>query len=195
MVGDGFRELHSEPVRRAQLLARAMRPLRRRQFASFGHDAIVDRPIWLYGAHHMTVGDSSMILRNAWLAVEKEAWRRPAPVLRIGFNVAIRPFCTISAAESITIEDHVVFGAMVTVIDSNHTWDGGHPSVLYNPIDTAPVRIGEGTWVADRAAILAGADIGRQCIIGANSVVRDTIPDYSVAVGSPARVVGTTKRD
>jgi acetyltransferase-like isoleucine patch superfamily enzyme len=80
------------------------------------------------------------------------------------------------------------------VIDSNHTWTTGHPSVLYNPIETAPVRIGEGTWVADRAAILAGADIGRQCIIGANSVVRDTIPDFSVAVGSPARVVGTTIR-
>src|SRR3954447_24502998 len=184
MVGDGFRQLSAEPVKRARLLAQAMRPLRRRQFASFGRDTIVDRPIWLYGAHHMTIGASSMILRGAWLAVEKQAWARPEPVVRIGFNVGIRPFCTISAAESITIEDHVVFGAMVTVIDSNHTWAGGHPSVLYNPIETAPVRIGEGTWVAARAAILAGADIGRQCIIGANSVVRDTIPDYSVAVGS-----------
>jgi lipopolysaccharide O-acetyltransferase len=194
MLGDGFRQLSTEPVKRARLLAQVMRPVRQRQFASFGRDTIVDRPVWLYGAHQMAIGDSSMILRGAWLAVEKEAWRRPGPVVRIGFNVGIRPFCTISAAESITIEDHVVFGAMVTVIDSNHTWDGGHPSVLYNPIETAPVRIGEGTWVADRAAILAGADIGRQCIIGANSVVRGEIPDYSVAVGSPARVVGTTKR-
>ena len=38
--------------------------------------------------------------------------------------------------------------------------------------------------------MLRGADIGRCCIIGANSVVKGTIPDYSIAVGAPARVVG-----
>ena len=41
--------------------------------------------------------------------------------------------------------------------------------------------------------MLRGADIGRCCIIGANSVVRGEIPDYSIAVGAPARVVGSTR--
>jgi acetyltransferase-like isoleucine patch superfamily enzyme len=61
---------------------------------------------------------------------------------------------------------------------------------MHNPLETSPIRIGRGTWIAERVAVLRGADIGRCCIIGANSVVKGTIPDYSIAVGSPARVVG-----
>jgi acetyltransferase-like isoleucine patch superfamily enzyme len=61
-------------------------------------------------------------------------------------------------------------------------------------LETSPVRIGEGTWIGDRVAVLRGANIGKQCVIGTNSVVRGTIPDYSIAVGAPAKVVGSTKR-
>jgi acetyltransferase-like isoleucine patch superfamily enzyme len=68
----------------------------------------------------------------------------------------------------------------------------GVDNVLYNPLETAPVRVGKGTWIGERCAILRGADIGRHCIIGANSVVTGRIPDHSVAVGAPARVVRQT---
>jgi acetyltransferase-like isoleucine patch superfamily enzyme len=61
---------------------------------------------------------------------------------------------------------------------------------MHNSLDTTPIRIGRGTWVAERVSVLRGADIGECCIIGANSVVRGQIPPYSIAVGSPARVVG-----
>ena len=50
--------------------------------------------------------------------------------------------------------------------------------------------IGRGTWLAERVAVLRGSSIGRCCIVGANSVVRGELPDYSIAVGAPARVVG-----
>ena len=56
----------------------------------------------------------------------------------------------------------------------------------------APVRIGRGSWIGDHATVLRGSTIGEFCMIGANSVVRGDIPDRSVAVGSPARVVGRT---
>jgi acetyltransferase-like isoleucine patch superfamily enzyme len=64
---------------------------------------------------------------------------------------------------------------------------------MHNPVVTGPISVGEGTWIGERCAILRGADIGRCCIIGANSVVRGEIPDYSIAVGAPARVVGSTR--
>ena len=53
-----------------------------------------------------------------------------------------------------------------------------------------PVHIGEGTWVGTKAVILG--DVGRFCVIGAGAVVTTSIPDYSIAVGVPARVVGST---
>ena len=97
-------------------------------------------------------------------------------MLRIGSGVGIRPYCTISAAESIVIEDHVVLSAFSTVIDSDHTFVKGEPSVMRGPLATSPIRIGRGTWIGERVAVLRGSDIGERCIIGANSVVRGPDP-------------------
>jgi acetyltransferase-like isoleucine patch superfamily enzyme len=130
------------------------------------------------------------VLQGTWLSVEQPAWDKPAPALSIGNRVGIRPYCMISAAEHIEIEDDVIIAAFSSVIDSDHTFAAGRPNVMHNPLATSPIRIGRGTWIAERVAVLRGADIGRCCIIGANSVVKGTIPDYSIAVGSPARVVG-----
>jgi acetyltransferase-like isoleucine patch superfamily enzyme len=128
-----------------------------------------------------------------WLAVERQAWDLPVPVVRIGDRVAIRPYCTISAAQSIVIEDDVVIAAFTTLIDSDHTWRDGYPNVLHNPLETAPVRVGQGSWIGERVGVLRGSTVGRFCVIGSNSVVRGSIPDFSVAVGAPARVVGRTR--
>ena len=67
----------------------------------------------------------------------------------------------------------------------------GNP--IWYPQVTAPTRIGRGTWLGERVTVLRGSDVGHHCIVGAHSVVRGTIPDYSVAVGAPARVVGSTR--
>ena len=76
--------------------------------------------------------------------------------------------------------------------DSDHTL-GPRGNAIWYPAVTAPVRIGRGTWLGERVAVLRGADIGAHCIVGANSVVKGRIPDYSIAVGAPARVVGSTR--
>jgi lipopolysaccharide O-acetyltransferase len=170
-----------------------MRPYRRRQFHTFGAGSILHKPAWVYGASHIAIGERVLLLEGIWLAAERIGWSQPEPTLRLADGVAVRPFCTISAAESVTLEANVVLSAYTSVVDSEHTWRGGHPNSAWNPLDTAPIRIGEGTLVGAGAAVLAGADIGRFCIIGANAVVKGTIPDFSVAVGAPARVVGSTK--
>jgi acetyltransferase-like isoleucine patch superfamily enzyme len=179
-------------MKRVALRGRLMRPYRRRRFHSFGERSIVHRPEWVYGPHQMSLGNGVLVLSHAWLAVEESAWELPAPVMRLGDNVGVRPFCTISAAESVVIEDNVVISAFTTVTDSDHTWRGEGESVLWNPLETTPVRIGQGSWIGERVAVLRGSNIGRSCVIGANSVVRGEIPDYSIAVGAPARVVGST---
>ena len=54
-----------------------------------------------------------------------------------------------------------------------------------------PVHIGKYTFIAGGCYILPGVTIGKGCVIGVNSVVTKDIPDYSIAVGSPARVIGS----
>lgn len=180
-------------MRRVRLEADLLRPLRRRQFGAFGEHSIVHRPDWVYGGRHIAVGDNVLVLHRSWLAVERQAWGATEPVISIGDFTAIRPHVTLTAAERIEIGPHVVIAAFTTLVDSDHTWDGGQRSVLYNPVTTAPIRVGEGTWIGERVAVLRGSDIGPFCIIASNSVVRGEIPPYSVAAGIPAKVVGSTR--
>ena len=50
------------------------------------------------------------------------------------------------------------------------------------------VIIGENSWIGENVSIV-GAKIGKHCVIGANSFVNKDIPDYSIAVGTPAKVI------
>lgn len=178
-----------------RLRARLLRPHRRLRFHRFGRHSVVHRPAWIYGPHQIEIGERVLVLHGAWLSVERPAWELEAPVLRIGDGVGCRPNCTISATESVVIEDDVIMAAGCSVVDSDHTIGGPSDNVLLNPMVSSPIRIGRGTWLGDRVSVLRGSDVGCFCMIGANSVVRGSIPDYSVAVGSPARVVGSTRRD
>ena len=55
-----------------------------------------------------------------------------------------------------------------------------------------PVRIGAYSFIAGGCYIMPGVTIGKGCVIGVNSVVTKNVPDYSIVVGSPARIVGST---
>jgi acetyltransferase-like isoleucine patch superfamily enzyme len=179
-----------EPVYRAAVRAGLMRPYRLHQFERFGHHSIVHKPTWLYGTHKIALGDRVVILPGAWLAAERLTWDHADPSIVIGDGTVIRSWATISASIRIEIGDDVVFGAQCSVVDCDHTWRAGNPSVLHNPVVAAPIRIGNGTWLGDRVTVLRGSTIGARCAIGANSVVRGEVPDGSIAVGTPARVVG-----
>lgn len=181
------------PFARVKARNKLLEPLRRYQFHSFGANSVIDRPIWLLGTHRIAIGANVTVMRHGWLAVERPGWKRDAPVLELGDHVGIRTGCTLSAAESIRVEDHVGMGAYVTIIDSQHTWREGDPNPLNGRLKTAPVRIGRGTWLADRATVAAGADIGEQCAIGPNTTVTGKVPDYSIVLGNPGRVVGSTR--
>jgi acetyltransferase-like isoleucine patch superfamily enzyme len=50
------------------------------------------------------------------------------------------------------------------------------------------VRIGSGAWLGENVCVI-GANVGRNSVVGANSVVMSDIPDFCVAVGAPARVI------
>ena len=78
-----------------------------------------------------------LILHGAWLSVETPAWNLPTPVLRIGDRVGIRPYCSISASESIVLEDDVILAAYSTVIDSDHTFKDGWPNVALEDVGAA----------------------------------------------------------
>lgn len=77
----------------------------------------------------------------------------------------------------ITDCDHEYRNISVPVIDQGITQKG------------QTVSIGHGSYIGINAVIVGNVKIGKHCVIGANSVVTHNVPDYSVAVGSPAKVI------
>lgn len=128
-----------------------------------------------------------------------EAWKtyngiHYDPEIVIGKNIHMGINCHITAIESVVIGDDVLLGSNVLVSDNNHgcfKTDYAIPPVNRRLHSKGPVHIGNNCWLGDNVAVLSGVSIGEGCIIGANSVVTCDIPPYSVAVGSPARVVNS----
>lgn len=112
------------------------------------------------------------------------------PLITIGNNVQVTASLQMYAMKEIVIGDNVLFAANVFISDGFHG---------YNRIDIPykdqamsnlePVVIGEGCWIGQNVVIMPGVTIGKFAIIGANSVVNKEIPEYSIAVGNPARVI------
>lgn len=167
-----------------------MHPYWRMRLHSFGERSVLHRPAWIRGAHQIAVGRDCVLLRPQ-LSVSELAWDRPEPALRIGDRVMMRPFSSISVTEAVVIEDDVSIASFAMVSDR-----GPSLGAADDPGEGGPrqsIRIGRGTALAERVAVLPGSRIGSHCFISENSVVEGEIPDYSIATGLPARVVGRTR--
>lgn len=112
------------------------------------------------------------------------------PQVELGKNVYIGAFCNIGWAK---IEDYVLLGSNVHIISGKHVHDFDRtdiPIALQGGSRTQ-VTVGYGAWVGNGAILMA--DVGAECVIGAGSVVVQPVPAWSIAVGSPARVVGSRR--
>ena len=112
------------------------------------------------------------------------------PALRIGDNVQVTASLQVYAMKEIIIEDNVLFAANVFISDGFHGYN--RIDIPYKDqamFNLEPVIIGEGCWIGQNVVIMPGVTIGKFAIIGANSVVTKQIPEYSIAVGNPARVI------
>ena len=104
----------------------------------------------------------------------------------LGKHVTANRNLTIYCADSVEIEDNVMMGSDILITDNDHGMEVIDDFFWQQPLKTAPVKIGQGSWICDKCTIIKGARIGKKCIIGANSLVNSYIPDYTIAVGTPA---------
>ncbi len=103
--------------------------------------------------------------------------------MRIGKGVFINSGLLAMARGGITIEDGAQIAANVQLLSNTH--DPYDLSVL----TCKPVHIGAHAWIGAGATILPGVRIGRHAIVGAAAVVTKDVPDYAVAVGTPAQII------
>ncbi|PAM94248.1 acetyltransferase [Flavobacterium sp. IR1] len=116
-------------------------------------------------------------------------------ILIFGKNVEINDYVHIAAGERITIGDNVLIASKVFISDINHGSykQGKSDNPLSIPkerkLSTDPIIVKDNAWIGEGVCIMSGVTIGLGSIIGALSVVTKDIPDYSIAVGSPAKVI------
>ena len=87
------------------------------------------------------------------------------------------------------IEDDVLLAQQVIVSALNHNFEDVTRPIRVQHVNTKPVRICDGAWIGAHAIILPGVTVGRNSVVAAGSVVTRDVPDFSVVVGNPARVV------
>ena len=110
-------------------------------------------------------------------------------------NVQINDYVHISAMERVTIGDNVLMASHIYISDNSHGFYKGSkqtsPSIppIKRHYYIAPVSIGKNVWIGEGVVIMPGVEIGEGSIIGANSTVTKSIPNYSIAVGQPAKII------
>ena len=111
--------------------------------------------------------------------------------LCFGKNCKLGDNVHIVATQKVSVGDNLLSASHVFISDTNHGDGTDNPLTPPDerPLTADPVTIGNNVWLGEGVAVLPGAVIGDGCIIGAHAVVKGTIPPYTVAVGSPARVV------
>jgi acetyltransferase-like isoleucine patch superfamily enzyme len=109
--------------------------------------------------------------------------------LRIGDKVVFARDVTVNCYLDIEIGASTLIADWTYICDFDHKIEDLGLPIKDQGLVKSPVRIGPDCWLATKVTVLRGADIGRGAVIGANSVARGNIPDYSVAAGIPAVVV------
>lgn len=158
------------------------------KFGQFGRGSRLRLPLQIMGSRNIYIDSDVNIGVGVWLAAVPELNSVEAR-LDIGRNTAIGNYNHIYCTKSIVIEESVLIADKVYIADNQHNFTDVNVPILSQGIKQLPeVVIGSGSWIGENVCII-GCSIGKNCVIGANSVVTRDIPDFSVAVGSPARVI------
>ena len=157
-------------------------------------DIRVYSPLSIKGLKYVSIGKNFKIdvggIIEAWDSHNEVKY---SPTIIIGDNVSLGKNCHIGCINEIRIDDNVLIGSNVLIIDHNHGLkdfsDISIPPNNRRLSSSGPIHIKKNVWIGEKVSILAGVTIGENTIIGANSVVTSDIPQNCVACGVPARVI------
>lgn len=109
--------------------------------------------------------------------------------LRIGDKVVFGRNNTVNCYLDVEIGAATIVADWVYVTDFDHRIGDVTIPIKDQGIVKTPVRIGPDCWLGAKVSVLRGTRVGRGSVLGAHAVVRGDIPEFSIAVGAPARVV------
>lgn len=161
------------------------------QFRSLGKRTVIYDPMMITHPEYIALGDQILIRDGVRLEVIRDRSNR-VPELSIGSNTGIEQNVHIVCHSRIRIGAGVAIAARCAIVDVSHDFrsiDSNLRIALRIVDENSFVEIGDGAFLGYGAVILPNVRIGRNAVIGANSVVNRDVPDFGVAAGVPATLL------
>ncbi len=159
-------------------------------FKTFGDNSNIIKPSRIVGSKYIEIGNNVNLYHGLRLeAVDKWNGVKFTPSIIFADNVGVQQNCHITCAVSVTVGKYTSILPCVMITDITHQYKDITVPPGYSDIVVSPVSIGEYCMIGFGSAIMPGVHIGNNCIVGANSVVTHDLPDGSVAIGNPARII------
>lgn len=153
-----------------------------------GKNSVIVSADSVQGIYNISLGNNVFIASGSVLAAVSLG-KNTSPRLSIGDRCTLGRNNHIYSTGDIFLEEGVLTAGNVYISDNQHQYTNTKMFIMDQPVQQLRhVRIGAGSWLGQNVSVI-GASVGKGCVIGAGSVVLDDVPDYCVAVGTPARVI------
>ena len=146
----------------------------------------------LYSTKGVYFGSNVTIREFGWIQLTS-SFDNPGSYIEIGDSTYIGPRSYIGAGGSIVIGKNCQLGANVSLIGESHLYSN-QEAIYKQSTSRRGITIGDDCWFGNNVVVLDGVSIGNGCVVGASAVVTKSLPDNSVAVGVPARVISNRKK-
>jgi acetyltransferase-like isoleucine patch superfamily enzyme len=144
-------------------------------------------------AHRIKLGNSVLIMKDATIEVAAPPGHNGEPIIVVDDNAQIGYRCFVSGKNCIHIERDVIMAQSVLITDHGCGYeDGTRPIGEQGDTAGGRIRIGQGSWIGQGAAIVCTRGelvLGRNCVVGAKALVTRSFPPHSVIFGNPAQVI------
>jgi acetyltransferase-like isoleucine patch superfamily enzyme len=132
----------------------------------------------------LELGEGVLFEPGVWITAPAQAR------VRIGAGTFLNRNVMVAAHELVEIGAHCMLANGCFVSDANHRFDDPAMPVTWQGFESkGPTRIADNCWLGAGVVVTSGVTIGERCVIGANSVVTGDIEPFSIAAGTPARVL------
>ncbi len=129
---------------------------------------------------------------NVTIRPDSNFWVAAGSTLELKRGAYIGNHSTISVVNNVTIGEDVLVAPNCYIADHNHEFEDPYTPIInqgVRVVEGSRVVIDSGTWIGKNAVVVGNLRVGRNCVIGANSVVTKDIPDYCIAGGVPAKIL------
>lgn len=114
--------------------------------------------------------------------------------IEIGASTYIGPYSILYGHGGLAIGRHTMIGAHTVIVPANHGIARFDVPMGAQPLTKKGIAVGQDVWIGAGCKVLDGVHIGNGAVIGAGSVVTKDIGAYVIAVGAPAKAVGSRQK-